>query len=310
MAQFSYDQYQNVVAQAQANGEGSAKVGYFKLKNDGDIAIARLNIGTTDDLMFASVHTIGTGGKWIKVSCLNPLGSYNGDCALCSAHNANPKGSVSKAAKKVFIPMMVSYRDPNAATGYTVPAPVIWDRPAAFSRELASKLMAAGDLRNTLVLITRNGKAGDMQTTYSMDILPAEHPVFKPEMIPNDFSAFNNFNIAKHSYWEKTPEEINTFLTTGQFPTNIQTPSQPATSSVASVAAAYSAPAAPAPTLTPVTPAAPVPGTNSTPTMAMPGVNTAFGGFTPTPATAPTAPAVEATATGNTPARNFSGFSF
>ena len=67
MANFSYADYQNVVAQAQANGEGGAKVGYFKLKNDGDIAIARLNIGSTDELMFASVHTIGINGKWIKV---------------------------------------------------------------------------------------------------------------------------------------------------------------------------------------------------------------------------------------------------
>ena len=176
MSQFSYAQYQNVVAQAQANGEGT-KVGYFKLKDDGDIAIARINISSTEEMMFASVHTLNVGGKWLKVNCLNPLGASNGACGLCSAHATNPKGAVSKSVKKLFIPMMVSYRDPNAATGYTSPIPVIWDRPAAFSRELANKLMIAGDLRNTLVLITRNGKAGDMQTTYSMDILPAEHPV-------------------------------------------------------------------------------------------------------------------------------------
>ena len=222
MSTFNYEQYQNVVAQAEANGNGT-KVGYFKLKDDGDIAIARINISSTDDLMFASVHTVNAGGKWIKVNCLNPLGSTNSGCGLCSAYSANPKGAVGKSAKKLFIPMMVSYRDPNAATGYTPPIPVIWDRPAAFSRELANKLMIAGDLRNTLVLITRNGKAGDMQTTYSMDILPENHPVFKPEMIPNDFSGFTNFNIARHSYWEKTSEEINAFLTTGQFPEHIQT---------------------------------------------------------------------------------------
>ena len=63
---------------------------------------ARLNISSTDDLMFASVHTIGTGGKWIKVSCLNPLGMNNGGCGLCGAHSANPNGPVSKPAKKVF----------------------------------------------------------------------------------------------------------------------------------------------------------------------------------------------------------------
>ena len=104
--------------------------------------------------------------------------------------------------------------------------------------------MIAGDLRNTLVLITRNGAAGDMQTTYSMDLVPATHPVFKSEMVPNDFSAFANFNIAKHSYWEKTVDEINTYLTTGSFPEAIRT--NTSTAPAAAVAPTYTAPAQPA----------------------------------------------------------------
>lgn len=299
MANFSYNDYQQVVEQAQANGDGATKIGYFKLKNDGDIAIARINIGSTDDMMFASVHTMNVSGKWMKVNCLNPLGVNGGQCALCSAHSANPSGSVSKSAKKLFIPMIVSYRDPNAATGYTTPVPVIWDRPAAFSRELANKLVIAGDLRNTLVLITRNGKAGDMQTTYSVDILPSDHPVFKPTMVPADFSAFNNFNIAKHSYWEKTADEINTYLTTGQFPERVQTPQQPA-ATVANVANAYTAQPQAAYT-------APVNVTHQNVAPAAPQTPpvTAFNqsaAYTPTTQTAPA---------GNpTPSRNFTGFSF
>jgi hypothetical protein len=310
MANFSYNQYQQVVEQAQANGEGSAKIGYFKLKNDGDIAIARINISSTDDMMFASVHTMNVGGRWMKVSCLNPLGVNGGQCALCSAHTANPNGSVGKSAKKLFIPMMVSYRDPNAETGYTAPIPVIWDRPAAFSRELANKLMVAGDLRNTMVLITRNGKAGDMQTTYSMDILPETHPVFKPSMVPADFSAFNNFNIAKHSYWEKSADEINTFLTTGQFPERVQTNAQQATATVATVANTYAQPAttggyvantttANAGYVTPTAPArtpATAPQTPPVTTFNQPAA------YTP--------PAQSATTANPTPSRNFTGFSF
>jgi hypothetical protein len=296
MSQFSYADYQNVVAQAQANANGDGtKVGYFKLKDDGDIAIARINLSSTDEFSFAAVHTIGINGKWMKVSCLNPLGANTGSCGLCSAHASNPKGSISKAAKKMFIPMMVSYRDPNAATGYTAPAPVIWDRPAAFSRELANKLMIAGDLRNTLVLITRNGKANDMQTTYSMDILPAEHPVFKPDMIPADFSAFNNFNIARHSYWEKTPEEIQAYLTTGQFPERVQANTQqPA---AVNTAGAYTAPTA--------TPSYTAPA--AAPVSTTPGV------VTQQPFVAPTVVdpnANAAPASTAAPARNFSGFSF
>lgn len=312
MSQFSYAQYQQVVAQAQASGEGT-KVGFFKLKDDGDIAIARLNISCNEDMNFASVHTIGAGGRWMKVSCLNPLGSYGGDCALCAAHAANPKGAVSKSAKKLFIQMMVSYRDAASTTGYTPPAPVIWDRPAAFSRELANKLMIAGDLRNTLVLITRNGKAGDMQTTYSMDILPADHPIFKPEMIPADFSAFNNFNIARHSYWEKTADEINTYLTTGQFPeragNNVANAAPAAAPAPAAVAPAYAASTTggyvnPSPTVAaPVAPAA-VP--------VAPVVQPAAVTPVAAPAAAPVAPATTAVppAADGAPARNFTAFSF
>jgi hypothetical protein len=298
MANFSYADYQKVVAQAQASGEGS-KVGYFKLKNDGDIAIARINVSSADELMFASVHTVGINGKWLKVSCLNPLGVNGGSCGLCAAHASNPNGTVGKPAKKVFIPMMVSYRDPNAESGYTAPAPVIWDRPAAFSRELANKLMIAGDLRNTLVLITRNGKAGDMQTTYSMDILPETHPVFKPEMVPADFSAFNNFNIAKHSYWEKSADEINTFLAKGQFPERVQTPQQPA-ATVAGVANAYAA----QPQTTYTTPV------NGAPHNAAPAAPQTPPATTFNQPTTYTPPVQNGAAANPTPSRNFTGFSF
>ena len=305
-SQFSYEQYQNVVAQAQANANGDGtRVGYFKLKNDGDIAIARINLSSTDEFSFAAVHTLNTGGRWMKVSCLNPLGANAGTCPLCSAHTINPKGAVSKAAKKMFIPMLVSYRDPNSATGYTEPIPVIWDRPAGFSRELANKLMIAGDLRNTLVLITRNGKANDMQTTYSMDILPADHPVFKPDMIPSDFSAFNNFNIARHSYWEKTAEEINAYLTTGQFPERVQANTQQAANNVAAVANSYNA----TPQQVSVAPStvstASAVSTPTTPTIATPNMPA---GAAQQPFVAPPTSVTDSANTA--PVRNFTGFSF
>lgn len=303
MSQFNYAQYQQIAAQEQAQS-GDNKIGYFKLKDDGDIAVARINISSTDEFMFAAVHTVSAGGKWLKVSCHNPLGMNQAGCPLCSAAQANPKGSISKASKKMFIPMIVSYRDPQSATGYSAPTPVIWDRPAGFSRELANKLMIAGDLKNALVLITRNGKAGDMQTTYSVDVLPATHPVFKPEMIPADFSAFNNFNIAKHSYWEKSVDEINTFLTTGKFPEAVKANTQQVANNVATVAGAYTAPAQPTYT---AAPAPTVPAYTAPAAPAQPVTPTYVPGVTTTPAVVPAAPAAPVN---QAPARNFSGFSF
>lgn len=308
---FSFAQYQQIAAQEQnqSSGDGT-KVNYFKLSNDGDIAIARINLASAEELMFAAVHTLQVGGRWMKVSCHNPLGLNAAGCPLCSANAANPKGSISKSVKKVYIPMIVSYRDAQSTTGYTPPVPAIWERPAGFSRELANKLMVAGNLKDVLVLITRNGKAGDMQTTYSVDVLPATHPVFKPEMIPTDFSAFNNFNIAKHSYWEKTAEEINTFLATGQFPEVAKANNQQTVNNAANTANTYAAPASTY--VTPVT-TAPV---ASTPTIETPGVNTApqFESNATPPwsvenITIPNIASTTEPAT-QTPVRNFSAFSF
>jgi hypothetical protein len=217
MSQFTYADYASVVAKAQ-QGSNSQKVGYFRLANDGDEALVRINCSKVDELQFASVHTISTEGKWLKVSCMNPLGSYTDGCELCMAAKAGNK-AVSTANKRVFIQMLVSYKDKSTGA-WSDAQPVIWERPAGFSRELANKLRDYGDLRQVLLKITRNGAAGDMKTTYSLDY--AVPTVFRPEMIPMDFSAFTNFNIAKHSYWEKTPEEIHTFVTTGKFP-DVQT---------------------------------------------------------------------------------------
>lgn len=299
MSQFSYEQYQNVVSQQTS----TVGVGYFKLKDDGDIAVARINLSSTEDFNFAAVHTLNVNGKWMKVSCLNPLGT-DGNCPLCAAQAANTSGSIGKTTMKLFIPMLVSYRDPTAATGYTAPAPVIWDRPAMFSKELANKLMIAGDLKNTLVLITRNGKAGDMHTTYSVDILPELHPVFKPDMVPADFSAFNNFNIAKHSYWEKTVDEINTFIATGQFPEDTSG-TNGATSSAKAQAQAVQAQAAPvvSPVASPIA-ATPVPNYPSIST-------TPPAPVSPAPApVAPTAPVPTPAAPVSSVPNSFSGFSF
>ena len=249
MSQFSFDQYTAAVNAAQ-NGSSGVKVGYFKLPNDQDEALVRVNISDVNDLDFASVHTISTGGRWIKVSCLNPLGSFTDNCELCTAA-ANGNTAISKASKKVYLQMLVSYKDKTTGQ-FSAPIPVIWERPASYSREIANKLRDYGNLKDVLLKVTRNGVAGDMKTTYSLDY--AVPTIYKPEMVPADFSAFDNFNIAKHSYWEKTAAEIHTFLTTGTFP------------EAATAATPVATPAAPVMPAAPVSVAQPTPAPTAAPT--------------------------------------------
>ncbi len=134
-------------------------------------------------------------------------------------------------------------------------------------------------------------------------------------MIPVDFSAFNNFNIARHSYWEKSVNEINTFLTTGSFPertsdtTNgVVNPSYATTTPYVQPAQPMATP--PAFTAGPSTPAAqPAPYGMPSTSFSVP---EASPGTTGTPYTIPVSSQAAASPAQpeGTPARNFTGFSF
>jgi hypothetical protein len=90
---------------------------------------------------------------------------------------------------------------------------VIWERPAGFSKELAAKLRDYESLAAHVFKITRIGTGKD--TRYTLDYIPLYD---KPETVPADFSAFNNFDITKHSFWVKTAEELQAYVDTGSFP--------------------------------------------------------------------------------------------
>lgn len=217
MSTFSYADYQKVVAKAQNPVPTAVKIGYFKL-GDGQEALVRINVTKLEDLKFATVHAPvfgkkfeGLGTGFTPVMCLNEVGSYSDACPFCKAA-AEGHEVVGKAAKKVYVQMLVSYKD--SSTGAYAPAvPVIWERPAGFSKELATKLRDYENLAAHVFKVTRIGAGKD--TKYSLDYIPLYD---KPETVPADFSAFNNFDITKHSFWVKTAEDLEAFLANGAFP--------------------------------------------------------------------------------------------
>lgn len=301
MAQFDYNTWKNNAPTNSNNNDGT-KVGFFKLKNNGDEALVRFDVQSVADLLFASIHQLGQATKWMKVSCLNTIGTPTNVCPLCAASQSNPS---LKATQKLYLKCLVSYKDASTGT-WSAPVPVIWERPAGFAAEIANKLKDYGSLRSYLFKITRNGAAGDMKTTYSLDF--AMPQVFKPEMIPEDFSAFNNFQISKHSYWEKSIEDINTYLRTGAFPQPVK--AEQATTPAAPTAANYGAPYVP-PTQT-TTPGyqAPAAAPQMPPVYTgyqPPVTPTAEPAFTPAQPAAPTAQPAANPATDNAgrPVRNF-----
>ena len=285
MSQFNYDQYQNVVNRAQsAPSANAARVGFFKLK-DGEEALVRINVSKLDDLKFATVHKPvfgkkfeGLGTGYTPVSCLNEVGSYSDACPFCKAA-AEGHEVIGKATKVVYIQMLVAYKDASTGT-FSAAVPVVWERPAGFSKELASKLRDYGSLADHVFKISRLGAGKD--TRYSLDYIPLYD---KPETVTTDFSVFSNFDITKHSFWIKPAADLQYFIDNGTFPATEQKP--------ASASANFSQVAT-----------APVEEKK---------VEQSFGiGVTPVqpaPVVKPTPVAEEKPAT-ERPVRNFSGFSF
>ena len=285
MSQFNYDQYQNVVNRAQAApSTNAARVGFFKLK-DGEEALVRINVSKLDDLKFATVHKPvfgkkfeGLGTGYTPVSCLNEVGSYSDACPFCKAA-AEGHEVIGKATKVVYIQMLVAYKDASTGT-FSAAVPVVWERPAGFSKELASKLRDYGSLADHVFKISRLGAGKD--TRYSLDYIPLYD---NPETVTTDFSAFNNFDITKHSFWIKPAADLQYFIDNGTFPATEQKPAS-ASASFSQVAAAPAEEKKVEQSF----------GTGATPVQPAPVVK-------PTPVTEEK-PATER------PVRNFSGFSF
>lgn len=295
MAQFSYSDYEKYTATHKASAPAAATtVKFFKLA-DGDEALVRINCGSINDLRFASVHPPvyqkkyeGLGSGFTPVSCLFSL--VGGDlnvtpataCPFCRAAEEGHE-VIQKAVEKVYVEMLVAYRDPQTG-GWAKAVPVVWERPAGFSRELANKLKDYGDLREYVFKISRTGSSKD--TRYTFDFIP---PLNKPEIVPKDFSAFNTFNPAKHSYWELSAAEMQEYLKTNVFTVASAPKAAPTAATVEE---------APAPVTEAFTPA-PAEVMPTTP------VNSEF-----TSRPAPAFTGSENTGTSDRPVRNFSGFSF
>jgi len=310
MSVFTYDAYVKESENRKQNGGNFPKIGFFKLAKDGDACLVRFNVHSQADLKLVKVHKPVFGKKfeglsnpYAGISCFNDVTQHSAEtCPLCQAA-ANGHPVINKAENVIFVQMIVSYKDPTTGA-FSEPVPVVWERKAAYARELAAKLTTYGDLTNQLFLMTRIGSG--KETKYNLDY--AVPTIFKPEMVPADFSAFENFQVNRHSYWEKSPEEINTYLMTGTFP---EVAKEEGTSQTATAQPAYAAPVQPtvqpsyaggyvAPTATPAQPAYQAPVSPAYQAPATPVYNT------PATPAQPAQPAGQAPAE-ERPARQFGG---
>lgn len=249
MSQFTMQQYMDTVTAAQnrSNNENQKRtyINFFKL-NQGQEALVRFNIGSIDDIKFVTVHKPkfstkydGLTNGYIGVSCLNVLGSKEKQCPFCEAANKVGEDEdkvISKVSKKIFIQMIVRYKDPSTQS-FSDPEAVIWERPAGMSQELAVYLRN-GSLRNQLMLVTRIGQ--NKETRYILQ--PANPAIYKPSLIEEDFSVFNDYKVERHAYVEKTADEMKQYLRTRTFASDTEAPAKETPVVNTPVSATYGAP--------------------------------------------------------------------
>lgn len=217
MATVSYSDYYESRQKKSTAQKRDFKVGYFNaLKNDGDEAIVRFTYEDVKEFNLQTVHRVKVGEFYRSVACLKEhFYDDNSTCPLCA------KGE-TKAATKVYVKFLEYTKDEN---GKVIATAKVWERPAKFTQKIVSAYNMALDMgiypasskiNDVVFKIKRNGVAGSKDTDY--DVTPTNPVVYKPELYVKDFSDFEGLDLAHHSYWVRTAEEINEFLTTGSFP--------------------------------------------------------------------------------------------
>lgn len=205
MAKFNYDELEQV-SKVTSNKEDKSKVGYFNsLKNDGDEAIVRFVYSNPSQFDLLVVHKVKVGDFYRYISCLRNGLEPVEKCPLCAKEE--------KVISRFFVKMVEYVRDEK---GNIVPRAVVWDRPANFSQTIKNLIDEYGDLSTMVFKVKRKGAKGDMKTSY--DCYPANKNVYKEDLYPRDFSAFNDFDLSHHSYYELNYDEVNYFVTTGEIP--------------------------------------------------------------------------------------------
>lgn len=203
MAKINYEDVSKVT-----NSENSGNtVGFFSLKDNGDEAIVRIMHDSTDTFDIVSTHNVTMDGYKYgrKVSCIRDVHDPVDACPFCQAG--------MPIQTRIFIHLIEYTRDEN---GKVVGHPKIWERSMQYAKEIANLIADYGPLSNCIFKIRRNGAAGDMKTTYSINYAPPS--VYNPEFYPIDPQAFEGYSVLGTLVLGKSAEDMREYLTTGSFP--------------------------------------------------------------------------------------------
>ena len=193
------------------NTNNSNQVSFFTLKNDGDEAVVRFMYDSVKDFEILTYHTVKVPSpdgtvRDMKVSCTRQLTDSPDKCPLCAAGN--------QLIQRFFIKMLQYIKDP---AGNVTVKPVVWERNTQYALKLREYLNNYGPLSDIICKIVRHGEARSMQTTY--EIIPnLNKNIYRDDIYVKDTSVIGKYTAFGPLVKDKSPEDIYTFLQTGQFP--------------------------------------------------------------------------------------------
>jgi len=199
-------------AAAYAAAQNGPRVGFFGLKDDGDEAIVRFCYNSPDEFDILTTHSTNIDGKYRRVNCLRGFNDPVDTCPLCASGN--------KMQQRFYIKLIEYTRDDN---DNVVATPKIWERPTAYVQTLSQLFAEYGNVNDIIFKVKRAGKAGDMQTTYS--ILYSNPAIYNNDIYKKVDDAFEGYNIVGHAVLDKKFEELAAMA--GVEPTKVETPAQP-----------------------------------------------------------------------------------
>lgn len=186
MAQFSMEESDNY-------GSGGSS-SFFSLKNDGDKARVRFLYRDMQDVKGDAIHSVKIGDKERYVNCIRTYNEPVEKCPLC-------------ASKKYPVIPRLFVKLYNLDAGECQ----IWERGKKFFPILSDLCSHHNPLCNEVVEIKRHGKAGSTDTTYTT------YPIENSEVNLEEFDCSEPLGTI---ILDKTAEEMEVFLNTGNFPAN------------------------------------------------------------------------------------------
>lgn len=176
-------------------GQFSGSNNYFKIENDGETKDVRFLYKTVDDIDSYSVHEVKVGEKRRWVDCLKDPSDPESHCPFCDAG--------IKLQNRTFL-LVWDEADQQAK---------VWERSSIqVSRNYMDilKNTSSEEIVGSKFKIKRNGKKGDMKTTYVLMLVGVDDT--KMEDLQEELPE-TDATIMK-----KTVEEMEYYIENGEFP--------------------------------------------------------------------------------------------